>query len=92
MTRASDRAVDEHYRNASAVAQAWGGVQESIALLALMNELPDAIVEEAGLFMLEACAGGIPEEWDVDIGDLPLLGASPDGILVRAMGKEKPWR
>lgn len=89
ITRASDRGVPTRFRHAGEVALAWGGVQEAIALVALMNEFPEATVEEIGCAMLEACGGGIPEEWGVEIGDLPLIGASPDGILVRANGERE---
>jgi hypothetical protein len=54
-----------------------------------MNEFPSAMMEEIGCAMLEACSDEIPEEWGVGIGDLPLIGASPDGILVRANGERE---
>ena len=89
ITQMSDRMVPTHFRNAGELALAWGGVQEAVALLAIINEFPAAMVEEIGCAMLETHSDDILEKYGVDIADLPLIGASPDGILVRANGERE---
>lgn len=66
----------------TAVRCAWGSAQESSTLRSLVEVLGDkerAVLEEAGLCMLEETA------W-VGADRLPPIGASPDAILRRADG------
>lgn len=64
----------------------WGGVQEGVGLLAAMDVFPDATLKEVGCLLLELC----PEHNVLPGGfrpsQLPLVGASPDGVLLRQNG------
>ena len=72
---------------------AWGSSQEPIAILAAVNALhlssPSSSVHEVGLCPLEALDSSfLPEEvrqWIAE-GSLPLIGASPDGLIKHANG------
>lgn len=66
-----------------AVRLAWGSAQESSTLCSLMMHFKDSIVHEAGLCMLDPDL--IPTEWQ--IGLLPPIGASPDGLITMANGE-----
>ena len=89
ITRSKDRTIPTSFRHAKDVAMAWGGVQEATAVLALMNEFPKATAHEIGCALLESSSARIPAAWGIDIGDLPLIGASPDAVLVRADGTKE---
>eukprot|EP00949_MAST-11_sp_MAST-11-sp1_P003292 g3292.t1 len=78
-----DRPVRQVYRSAKDAALQWGGCQEASALLCLMNELKDAeCFEECGCILLENQPRDALRKYGIqDIASLPLLGASPDGIV-----------
>ena len=86
ITKSQDRTVPSSFRSAKDVAMTWGGVQEATAVLALMNEFPNGRCQEVGCALLESTPERIPSNWNIDIGDLPLIGASPDAVLVREDG------
>ena len=89
VSRTQERTVPATFRHANDVAMAWGGVQEATAVLAIINEFPNGRVQEVGCSLLESSPDRIPKEWGIDIGDLPLIGASPDGMLFRADGTKE---
>eukprot|EP01039_Chlorochromonas_danica_P008438 gene8438-9304_t len=74
----------------SAVRLAWGSAQEATAILAVLNYFARAggKVREAGMCLFEALEArdqeaasyGVARRWREE-GSLPLLGASPDGLL-----------
>lgn len=72
---------------------AWGTAQEPTAILTAVNYLalhqPTAHVQEAGMCVFEAldpqCVHADIRKW-VDEGSLPLLGASPDGLIAHLDG------
>ena len=60
---------------------AWGTAQEAATLFGLMRAIPDrSQLAEAGLFQVSHSS--LPAEWGFLPGDLPPLGASPDGLLL----------
>lgn len=62
----------------------WGSAQEGATLYSLMHALPKSRLLEAGLFRVnEAC---LPKAWCFKKGELPPLGASPDGMLFHPEG------
>jgi hypothetical protein len=89
IARSQDRLIPKSFRNSKDVAMAWGGVQEATAVLALMNEFPNSCVHEIGCALLESAGGRIPLSWGIDIRDLPLIGASPDALLVHSDGTKE---
>jgi hypothetical protein len=56
---------------------AWGSAQEAGTMATLMLHHPESIAEEVGLCMVDQAA--LPPDWN--IGALPPIGASPDGII-----------
>ncbi len=63
---------------------AWGTAQEGASLWALMHALPKSKLLEAGLFCVDqAC---FPKAWGFKPGELPPMGASPDGLLFHSGG------
>jgi hypothetical protein len=66
-----------------AVKLAWGTVQEAAALHCVLSTFPASLLEEVGLFRVEAAA--VPAAWGVSVGQLPPLGASPDAVLVHTL-------
>ena len=66
---------------------AWGGVQEAVALLCLVDLFPDAKLKETGCLLLETIVENIESVYGVALDDLPLIGASPDGTLVWKNGE-----
>ena len=66
----------------------WGSVQEDTALVSVMNTFRGARLEEVGLCPLEALPdlAALARSWGVKPQHLPLLGASPDGILAHDNG------
>ena len=86
ITKSKDRSVPSSFRHAKDVAMAWGGVQEPTVVLAIINEFPNDTLEEVGCALLESSPERIPKSWKIDIGDLPLIGASPDAMIIRANG------
>jgi len=67
-----------------AVRLAWGSAQESSTLCSLMMHFKDSVVREAGLWMLDP--NSIPLDWQV--GPLPPIGASPDGLITMSNGEQ----
>lgn len=65
-------------RGEQGVRMAWGSAQEAGTIATLMLHYPDSIAEEVGLCMVDRAS--LPQEWN--IGALPPIGASPDGILL----------
>jgi len=59
---------------------AWGSTQEASALFSVMHLFPDSQLEEVGLCWVDPTSQ-IPAEWGFQTGDLPPLGASPDGLI-----------
>ena len=59
---------------------AWGSTQEASALFSVMHLFPDSQLEEVGLCWVDPTSQ-IPAEWGFQAGDLPPLGASPDGLI-----------
>jgi len=57
-----------------------GKQQEASALFSVMHLFPDSQLEEVGLCWVDP-ASQIPAEWGFQAGDLPPLGASPDGLI-----------
>ena len=80
------RPIQSRFKHAGEVAMGWGGVQEGVGLLAAMDVFPDATLKEVGCLLLELC----PEHNVLPGGfrpsQLPLVGASPDGVLLRQNG------
>ena len=71
------------------VRREWGSVQEETGLLTAMNVFPSASLQETGLHPLEALPtlNEYALRWGLrSAADLPLIGASPDGILVHPNG------
>ena len=66
---------------------AWGGVQEAVALLCLVDLFPDAKLKETGCLLLETIVENVESVYGVALDDLPLIGASPDGTLVWKNGE-----
>lgn len=64
-------------RGEGGVRMAWGSAQEAGTLATLTLRHPDAIAREVGLCLVDRAS--IPESWN--IGPLPPLGASPDGVI-----------
>ena len=60
---------------------AWGGVQEAVALLCLVDLFPDAKLKETGCLLLETIVENVESVYGVALDDLPLIGASPDARL-----------
>ena len=59
---------------------AWGNTQEASALFSVMHLFPDSQLEEVGLCWVDPTSQ-IPAEWGFQAGDLPPMGASPDGLI-----------
>lgn len=57
----------------------WGTAQEGATLYALSRAVPKSTLLEAGLFRVDE--EKLPSAWGFRKGDLPALGASPDGLL-----------
>lgn len=66
-----------------AIRLAWGSEQEASTLCSLMCHFTGSTVYEAGLCMLDPA--DIPSDWNV--GPLPPVGASPDGLITLASGE-----
>lgn len=71
----------------------WGSAQEAAALASLLEALPEeARVEEVGLAML--LPEQLPPTFPAEVrraaaaGELPPIGASPDGVLRREAGRK----
>ena len=85
--RAAAEAVPRSPTALGAVRCAWGSAKEATALASVLEALPEATMEEAGLAVLSAEA--IPDgelRRAFLAGELPLLGASPDAMLRPAPG------
>ncbi|KAA6424952.1 MAG: hypothetical protein FRX49_05126 [Trebouxia sp. A1-2] len=67
-------------RGEGGIRMAWGSTQEASALFSVMHLFPDSQLEEVGLCWVDPTSQ-IPAEWGFQAGDLPPLGASPDGII-----------
>jgi hypothetical protein len=63
---------------------AWGTAQEGATLWALMHALPKSKLLEAGLFGVDQSR--FPSAWGFKKGELPPMGASPDGLLFHPNG------
>jgi hypothetical protein len=57
----------------------WGSVQEATALFELMHALPAGCLEEVGLCRVDPDA--LAQNFGFSAGQLPPLGASPDGLM-----------
>jgi len=66
------------------VRMAWGTAQEGATLWALMHALPKSKLLEAGLFCVDQSQ--FPRAWGFKKGELPRMGASPDGLLFHPNG------
>ena len=66
------------------VRMSWGSAQEAAALYSLMHALPKSRLLEAGLFRVDESR--LPPSWCFKRGELPPLGASPDGMLFHTDG------
>jgi len=66
------------------VRMAWGTAQEGATLWALMHALPQSKLLEAGLFCVDQAR--LPRAWGFKPGELPPMGASPDGLLFHPGG------
>ncbi len=62
----------------------WGSAQEGATLYGLMHALPKSKLLEAGLFRVDGAQ--LPNAWCFKKGELPPLGASPDGMLFHPEG------
>ncbi|KAL0020874.1 hypothetical protein WJX77_004542 [Trebouxia sp. C0004] len=67
-------------RGDGGIRMAWGSTQEASALFSVMHLFPDSQLEEVGLCWVDPTSQ-IPAEWGFQTGDLPPLGASPDGLI-----------
>ena len=59
---------------------AWGSIQEASTLYSLMHAFPQSQLLECGLFQIDPSF--LPQAWGFRNGDLPPLGASPDGMFI----------
>ena len=59
---------------------AWGSIQEASTLYSLMHAFPQSQLLECGLFQIDPSF--LPQTWGFRNGDLPPLGASPDGMFI----------
>lgn len=66
----------------------WGTAQEGAALYSLMHALPKSKLLEAGLFRVDEQR--FPRGWCFRRGELPPMGASPDGLLFHPEGLCEP--
>lgn len=67
-----------------AIRMAWGSAQEAATCCSMMCHFAGSKVYEAGLCMLDASA--LPSDWNV--GQLPPVGASPDGMIKMPNGEK----
>jgi len=67
-----------------AIRMAWGSAQEAATCCSIMCHFAGSKVYEAGLCMLDASA--LPSDWKV--GQLPPVGASPDGMIKMPNGEK----
>lgn len=67
-----------------AVRCSWGKAQEGATLHVLTAAFPASRVGEVGLCMLEQSV--LPKEWGFLKGELPPIGASPDGVITHPPG------
>jgi len=58
---------------------AWGIVQEPGTLHSVLDMFRQSEMKEVGLCMVDVDA--LPAEWGLSPSDLPLIGASPDGVI-----------
>jgi hypothetical protein len=94
----SKRIRSEGLRDVRQIRLAWGSTQEATALLAVLNHLSrtraNARLMESGMCVFEALDGESPSRASLDIirrwiaedKSLPLLGASPDGLIRHSDG------
>jgi hypothetical protein len=75
-------AIDAECVHASDARRLWGKLHEATGLLAVLDHVapPGALLHEVGLLAMEATTS------TADASTLPLMGASPDGLLVYADG------
>lgn len=66
----------------------WGSAQEAATLYALMHALPGSQLLEVGMFQVNF--ERLPPAWGFKTGELPPLGASPDGMLWHPNGLCQP--
>lgn len=59
---------------------AWGSIQEASTLYSLMHAFPKSQLLECGLFQIDPTS--LPKAWGFKQGELPALGASPDGMFI----------
>lgn len=76
------------FAGAQSVRMSWGSAQEAATLYGLMHALPKSKLLEAGLFRLNEAS--LPKSWCFKKGELPPLGASPDGMLFHPEGICQP--
>ena len=81
------RPIPHKFKHSGEIAMAWGGVQEAVALVCLMDFFPNAKMKETGCLLLETILENVKDVYDVSLDDLPLIGASPDGTLVLKNGE-----
>ena len=85
-------------QDAKSARLAWGCAQESTAVLVALNYLlledPGVTIKEVGMCLIESHLGdhscdsvyNLMNEWMSKQESLPLLGASPDGIILHSDG------
>lgn len=76
------------YSPARAVRCAWGKAQEASSLSVLLHLLPDCILHEVGLCLVDPA--DLQQRYGFSVGHLPPLGASPDGLLQRPATNSQP--
>mmetsp|Transcript_184 Transcript_184/g.564 ORF Transcript_184/g.564 Transcript_184/m.564 type:complete len:546 (+) Transcript_184:23-1660(+) len=77
LTRRDPHSKAAAQRGEGGVRMAWGSAQEHGTFATLMLHHPTSVAEEVGLCVVDHSA--IPAAWN--LGALPPMGASPDGII-----------
>lgn len=77
LSRRDPHSVASAQRGEGGIRMSWGSAQEHGTVATLMLHHPGSVAEEVGLCVVDHDL--IPEQWNV--GPLPPLGASPDGII-----------
>jgi hypothetical protein len=81
------RPIPYKFKHSGEIAMAWGGIQEAVALVCLMDLFPNAKLKETGCLLLESILENVQDTYGVSLDELPLIGASPDGTLALKTGE-----